>query len=738
MSKNTIFIALFGIIPFFLLGQPLERATFPIFENGQELPLALAGGFNLPQFSGVDLDNDGVEDLFVFDRGGNAMASFKYQNGMNYDFAPDLLEYFPRLNKWAIMRDYNQDGAPDIFAYTTQLGVAGIEVHKGYWKNNKLAFTKLSFGQTFDVLYYQGANNPINLYVSSIDIPTFSDIDNDGDEDILTFASSGGYVVYFKNLSQEQGYGNDTLIFKKEDPCWGKFYESGQSTKITLSNDPNTCAEAFLSGGISDRHAGSTLLAMDLNLDGKKELFLGDVSFNNVVLLFNTGTPDKAFMTDQDTLFPSYHPIEIPVFPSIFGLDIDHDGKKDVLSSPNAGGISQSRENAWLYRKIDNTSQFEFIQNDFLVGKMLDLGTGAYPTFADVDGDGLYDMVIGNSTFFDPAGALDSRLMLYKNVGSYNTPKFELVDDDFLSLKAESNEHWNFTPNFGDLDGDGDLDLLVGEYLGGMYYFENTAEADQPMQFAQAIFPFKNIDIGLVATPFIVDVDEDGLTDIIIGERNGNVNLFKNIGSAGSPDFNSDQAISPNSPFWGNIDTRKAGSVTGYSVPRLWKENGIFKLFVGSQSGQIYEYTDIENNLNTAFTKVTEDYGTIKDGGTIYPEFIDLNNDGHRELIIGNERGGITAFQTNLTSPVSTYQSIKPTLELKIEPNPTKDIFKPIFGESNTTRGRLSIFNITGKLSMQKTIFSGEPIATSHLPKGVYIIKINTESAHYTGRLSVE
>ncbi len=740
MRKDTIFITIFCIFSVILYSQSLERYDFDIMKDGQKLPLALAGGMNLPQFSEVDLDHDGIKDLFVFDKEGNAISAFKNTGNVGtvqYEYAPELLEHFPKLIKWSLMLDYNQDGAPDIFAYPSQLGVAGIEVHKGHWEGNRLAFEKLSFGQPYDVLYYPSSTGSmVNLYVSSIDIPAIVDVDNDGDTDILTFASNGGYVLYFRNFSQEQGYGADTLIFQKVDQCWGKFYESGLSTAITLSDNPNTCAENFHggTGGVGNRHAGSTLLALDLDDDGDKELFLGDVSFNNVVLLINSGTPQNAYMTDQDTLFPSNHPIDIPLYPGIFAADIDNDGDKDILSAPNDESFSITKENAWLYEnKGATTPQFDFVQSDFLVGDMLDLGKGALPAVADVDGDGLLDLVIGNETFYHEDASLESHLFLFKNTGNAWQPKFELVDDDYLGLAALSSQHWNLAPTFGDLDGDGDLDLLVGDFLGQMYYFENVAGGGQPMNFAAPIFPFMDIDVGLAAAPAMVDVDEDGLTDILVGERNGNLNFIKNIGSVGNPNFNSNHEASPNNPFFGGVDTRILGGTAGYSVPRIWKENGTFRLFCGSQSGQIFEYSDIEANLNGNFTKVTENYGNISVGARAYPIFWDLNHDGFRELLVGNLRGGLNAFRTDLPQPVALKSPHKSPKKLAIHPNPSAGQFTLSFG--NQRKGLLFLFDITGRIVLRQNVSSGVPLRANGLSSGIYLAKVVLDDQVFVGRL---
>lgn len=743
MSKDTIFIAIFSVFSVILCGQTLDRFDFDLSLNGQPWGFGLAGGMNLPEFSEVDLDHDGIKDLFVFDKSGEAISAFKNmgENGVvHYEYAPELLEFFPKLVKWALMVDYNLDGAPDIFAYSSQPGVAGVEVHKGHWEGGRLAFEKLSFGQFFDVLYHpSSAGTMVNLYVSSIDIPAVVDVDNDGDMDILTFASNGGYVLYFRNFSQEQGYGADTLIYQEVDHCWGKFYESGLSTVITLSDNPNTCAESFHGGsnGGGSRHAGSTLLALDLDNDGDKELLMGDVSYNNIVLLINSGTPEKAYMTAQDTLFPSNSPIDIPLFPGIFSADLDNDGDQDLVSAPNDQSFSISTQNAWRYENHGSNAvpQFTLAQKDFLGGEMIDFGTGAYPALADIDADGDLDMVIGNLSFYDDLADADSRLFLFENIGNKWSPKFELVDTNYLDLMGASPEHWNFTPSFGDLDGDGDLDLMVGEFLGAMYYFENTAGVGQPMNFAAPIFPFQDIDVGLASAPYMVDVDEDGLVDLIVGERNGNVNFLKNIGTVGAPNFNSNHEASPNNSFWGEIDTRVVGYSSGYSVPRMWKENGVFRLFCGSENGQIFEYKDIESNLGGAFAKAADDFGNTRVGGRVFPEFLDMNNDGFRELVVGNIRGGICAFKTDLPQPVGVFSPNFVAKELKIDPNPTMESVVLDFGVGR--EGDCLIYDMSGRLVLRQNVESLSSLLVSGFKSGVYTVKVIVGDDVYLAKLGV-
>jgi hypothetical protein len=724
--------------------QTLERLSIDFIINGTQLPNPLTGGLNSPQFSAVDLNNNGILDLHVFDRVGDQHLTFLNDGTpgvASYTYAPEYADNFPPVKNWMLLRDFNGDGVMDIFSYSTVPGIDGVAVFTGFYENGRIAFEQFDFNAPYDIIFFPLPNGAsTQLYVSTIDYPAVDDMDCDGDLDILTFNIGGGFVELYRNMSVEMGYGLDSLIFRREETCWGGFYESGVTTLVDLSDIFGECVNNLGGddGHIELRHAGSTLLTFDADNDGDKELVLGDLSFNNLNMLTNGGNCQEAWMIEQDPLFPqASNPVNLIVYPASFLLDVNNDGLKDLLVSPNAARNAEDKKNVWYYENVQSNEfpQFEFRQNNFLVETMIDFGSGANPVFVDYNADGLLDLVVGNFSVFQPLGAKDARLYLFENVGTTQEPRFELVDDDYLSMNQFSQNSYSFAPTFGDLDGDGDLDILVGEEFGQLFFAENIAGPGNPMQFGPWQYGYMGIDVGLVSVPQIVDLNGDGLPDLVVGERNGNINYFQNIGSAGNPQFLSNPETDPNTFFLGKIDTRIPGYVTGYSSPLLIKVDGVFRLFTGSEAGQIEVYGNIENNLYGTFDLITETFGNIAVGFRTRPAMADINNDGFLEMIVGNERGGLNAFRTDIAAEITSVETpVSP--RPRIFPNPAtgwvmiKDLEKD---------GMLSLYNASGQLLLNRKLTAGDTrLELGFLPHGLYLLRINTGTESWVEKIVVD
>lgn len=741
---NCLTIALFMVncsLPF-ATAQSLPQ-LYPSFQvEGKDLALAAVGGLSSPQFSEVDLNKDGIQDLFIFDKIGQ--IGLPFLNGgtagiVDYSYAPDYLSNFPALNEWVLLRDYNGDGIQDIFAYSSIPGVPGIEVHTGYYTpEGKIAFRPFQFSEgDFNIIYYPGNIAFNNLYVSNIDYPAVDDIDGDGDLDIVTFNLGGGIVDFYANQSVERGYGLDSLQFILVDDCWGRFYESGINLEIDLAAAAEDCAGRFRSseprsGGL---HAGSTVLTLDMDNDGDKEVMLGDVSFSNLNLLTNGGSPTDAYMIAQDITFPKNTvPVNIPLFPAAFHLDINNDGLKDLVAAPNLGvDIGETKNAGWYYANINTNENpvFDYRYNDLLVGDMVDLGTGANPVFVDVNADGLQDLVVGNKSFFVPGGKRNARVFLFINTGTLTNPSFELTDDNYLGLNEFSTNAWRFAPTFGDLDSDGDLDVLVGEEFGSLFYAENIAGPNQPFDFAPIRFGYQEIDVGQVSKPQIIDLNKDGLQDLLIGERNGNLNYYENIGTPTAPIFD----INPTNRNLGAVDVREDGYVTGYSSPVLLEIENSFHLFSGTQKGAIKRYTNIDDNLAGLFLETESNYGQVQTGGENHLSFADINQDGFLEMVVGNIRGGLQFFATDLkssdnTSTTSTNELANAS-SISIYPNPaahqlTVEATVPL------KITQMKVYNAVGQL-LSSMPFS-PTIDIRSFQEGVYLLELQMEEGSITKR----
>ena len=122
--------------------------------------------------------------------------------------------------------------------------------------------------------------------------------------------------------------------------------------------------------------------------------------------------------------------------------------------------------------------------DNFLQGEMIDKGSGSIPIFWDFDQDGLEDLFISNFYRYKPVAQKEGAIAYYKNTGTSTSPHFTFINDDFLNL-SQVNYNLRFTPTFGDLDDDGDKDLLLGLENGTMTYYENLNSPS--LQFATPI-----------------------------------------------------------------------------------------------------------------------------------------------------------------------------------------------------------------------------------------------------------
>jgi hypothetical protein len=699
--------------------------SLKIIQNGQTLTNPFAGGLNAPQFSTCKLDNDGIEDLVVFDRTSSKLYTFiaKKDNADKYfwQYAPQYETAFPKIQNWILLRDYNRDGKKDIFTFTP----GGVKVYQN------ITNTNLSFKLIADPLASTGYSGKLNLYLSATDIPAITDVDNDGDDDIVTFESSGNFAIFHKNFSMENYKNANFLEFKRVGDCWGGFYKEHFDDMVF--NQP--CGEnpQPLSNPLPEAksakvlHSGNSITLLDLNGDGLKDVLFGHVTKNKIASLFNTGKATQATFSKADYNFPNIYPVDFPVFPTIYYEDLDFDGVKDIIASPNGSdNASQTvdyQKSVWFYKNKgkDDKPDLSFVQNNMLQNSMVDLGENSSPVFADIDGDGDQDLLVGIAGNRGETGYRAS-IYLFENKGNST---FEITNTDYLGI-SKSDHFFELKPFVTDMNADGvdDLGFISNSFTGvSMRYFPNKAAKGKAfdMKYAEAVVLPKIENINNGDSPLFFDFNKDGLKDLLVGKGGGSLVYYKNTGTAKSPVY-----VLEKEELGGIISDYTVGNIS-LAVADL-NGDGKEELITGSRNGYLKVYKNFTEQNQAKFiadsTNIFDEF-TNKNtplllGGNLSVAIADLTNDGIPDVMLGTNTGGLKWLKNTSKFIITATEE---TINQSIYPNPTNRfvyIKNPLIADYEVfdTMGRKVLSQKNQQTNQELVIDLGSQI------EGVYFLEV--------------
>ena len=712
------------------------RSVAKVVQGTDTLRNAWAGGLDSPQFSSIDLNADGQQDLFIFDR--RLRRVLTYLNvaaaggGRQWQYAPDYETLFPAgMHNWALLRDYDCDGRPDLF--TNGDSEVDIQVYRNVAGTGGLP----AFQLTTSLLTAVVGSTPININ-TGVNMPTIEDINGDGRLDMLIYAwYNDKFVTYYQNISTGACGG---LQFRQITESWGNIQSC-----LSACGSYSFSATSLCRPGSVQHSSGSNLLAIDLDADGDKDLLVGRDYCPELVAITNQGTPQQEVMTNSslNSNFPTgTTPVRITNFPAAYNLDVNFDGRPDLLAAPNLFDnldTVETRRSVWYYENAGTgaASNFQFRQQDFLQRDMIEASSQAAPAFLDVDADGLKDMLVAGSRRDAPGNFFVATVAYYRNVGTASRAIYKLVTTDYLNLSTK--KFGLLRPVIVDLNRDGALDFAcTGYYAVGrssfLGFYLNQASASQAPSFNTASMRYiSKVPNNQDDAAAFFDVDNDGYVDLLYSTNSNTVGqslrYYRNNGSS-----TLETAFDVANADYGQI--RAAGNtrpVNLYPLVADFDRDGAPDLLTVDASGAIRLFSNLRAQSSVFLDRTNLFYNTargtydnaqlgVRDQNHFTLAANDVNGDGGLELFIGMESGGVLAAAPR-NQVLSTHGAATQNLPLTLYPNPaatstTVEATRPI---------RLTLLDLTGRtVRTITTPARRHDLDLRGLAAGLYMVRCET------------
>lgn len=376
-------------------------------------------GANAPEY--VDIDGDLDSDLFW---GDFFWRSLYFLENTGTPASPHLEvtdSTYPPANPlinggWNVPRFADIDADGDFDLFVGEIGGAfaltSSQIQNFYFLRNT--------GTQQSPLF----NLETKRFISSLDlgqksIPALVDINNDGDLDLFIAAEVDPTDPNYSSLNFFENIGTaESPTYKLIDPDY-------LNLNFGYSYSP-----AFV----------------DIDADGDQDLFIGKF-FGQIYFLENTGT---AATPNFPTIVQNYSGIDVGSNATPTFVDIDDDNDFDLFIGEYTGNIN-------FFENTGDSSSANFIladENYFGI----DVSETSFPSFADVDGDGDFDLIIGSQSL---------GFKFYRNNGNPQIANF--MEEPAFDIHPPLSS----APLLKDIDNDGDLDLFSGTLGGGLVFYEN-------------------------------------------------------------------------------------------------------------------------------------------------------------------------------------------------------------------------------------------------------------------------
>lgn len=204
------------------------------------------------------------------------------------------------------------------------------------------------------------------------------------------------------------------------------------------------------------------------------------------------------------------------------------------------------------------------------------------------------------------------------------------------------------------------------------------------------------------------------------------------------PVFNSDPTQAPNSAVYGKIDMRKKGFLSGHSSPWMYRTKNGKNMVIGSNSGEIRRYDVNVNNPNATFAVLDSIYTGYRDGFRTNPVLEDLDHDGLYEIIVGNQRGGLTMYRTPIEA-IST-SIVPPVVDedlmiARLFPGQQELLISLLPAHQGREEVDYLVSDLLGRTLAQGPLRSSVQLSTSHWPPGLILVTVHSPVGRQTTKL---